>query len=1046
MLVFLCRLISCVFMTACCVTSKLSAATTDTQTGHVWEANLPVPGAMVEASDPFHPAIIRGLTVYPENPLQFDFIIDTGDDNLSGTALQAESQKLIKYFLATLTTPENELWVNLSPNEKNRIIPDGLGTTEMGRDMLAQDYLLKQLTATLIYPERDLGRKFWDQVYKKADKEFGISQLSVNTFNKVWIVPDKATVYEHQGSVFVVERHLKVMLEEDMPENMNKHSPSLLKRGLGGVVREVILPAIEQEVNYGKNFAPVRQIYNSMILATWYKKHLKEGLLGKVYVNQNKVRGIDLKDTKTKERIYNQYFAAFQKGVYNYIKEDLDENSGEVIARKYFSGGITAPRVVELPQLGSSVVVVKPESKNGHDVDVAVSLEERRAANNHTPTQVVLVGLGSPAHYNMWNNLSLETLQGDIEGQFAGQVKVATKSSNNFDEMKGLVDLILQNPPAILGLSVQPGSLELVKEFVRQINSDSRFDSKKTLLVFGNQLPTYFPQTFLDLYPAGIVVRGEGEFSLRGLVQYARQELRLEEIPNLVFIDHNNASAHTQLETADLEKLEHIPNTESYGDIIKRGGNVLVQSSRGCPWGGCAYCTRTSFRKGGPIVEKGSANSWRGFPVSRVLATLDAIMAQGITEAEFADDEFFGGRDVQHRQRIYEIADGIEKLSKKHNMQFSFRIFTRPNTIFRKANNDKNNEEMERLLLRLKEVGLVKIFVGVEGGNQTQFVRYRRGMHFEDSMFAIDLCRKLGIGLDIGFIMFDPFVTVSEMLENVKFFRENKLMKYNQWPFRPLVVNEGALIVNALEQKGLLGASNPNYMAYNFTYADPAIDTIQKTIDSLGTMTKTIFYAMKVKSKKYFDEQKQDDESRVAQHYVEANGYVYLDLMERLGQLSLKGASADEIEAARSVAEESIKFLLLQIANDVGVGKISDDDNFLKKELAKIGVAIKDDQVVVTSKELFDLSPQSPVLANSENTTQSSSSVNTVGGINFNPVNLDLQIKRDDQGVPLPFAQQPIENIKIDGFSPVIINISPVSVPQLLGISTGFQTVSPNPS
>ena len=33
------------------------------------------------------------------------------------------------------------------------------------------------------------------------------------------------------------------------------------------IVRELILPAIEKEINEGKNFAPLRQIYHSLILA-----------------------------------------------------------------------------------------------------------------------------------------------------------------------------------------------------------------------------------------------------------------------------------------------------------------------------------------------------------------------------------------------------------------------------------------------------------------------------------------------------------------------------------------------------------------------------------------------------------------------------------------------------------------------------------------------------------------------------------------------------------------------------------------------------------
>ena len=58
------------------------------------------------------------------------------------------------------------------------------------------------------------------------------------------------------------------------------------------------------------------------------------------------------------------------------------------------------------------------------------------------------------------------------------------------------------------------------------------------------------------------------------------------------------------------------------------------------------------------------------------------------------------------------------------------------------------------------------------------------------------------------------------------------------------------------------------------------------------------------------------------------------------------------------------------------------------------------------------------------------------GGIDFNSKLLDLQIKRDDNGVPLPLLEQPIEDLKIEGFLPLIIQITPVTnLPLLLGIS-----------
>ncbi|MCK5342732.1 MAG: hypothetical protein KAR20_04980, partial [Candidatus Heimdallarchaeota archaeon] len=315
--------------------------------------NLPVPGTMVGLSPVFNPAIVTGIKIYPDNPLQFDFIIDIGDDQLQGEALRKESQKLINYFMATLTVPEDEMWVNLSPYEKDRIIAEGLSYTEMGRDMLAQDYMLKQLTASLMYPEKDFGKEFWNRVYSKAQAEYGTTEIPMNTFNKIWIVPDEAVVYVNDTNVFVVENHLKVMLEEDYLAlesnvgstkhglgNITKDDIEAVSGVSGEIIREVLLPEIEKEVNEGKNFSNLRQMYNSMLLATWYKKNLKESLLGQIYADKNKVNGIELDDKEMKQKIYDRYVEAFEKGVYNYIKEDIDSVTQEIIPRKYFSGGL----------------------------------------------------------------------------------------------------------------------------------------------------------------------------------------------------------------------------------------------------------------------------------------------------------------------------------------------------------------------------------------------------------------------------------------------------------------------------------------------------------------------------------------------------------------------------------------------------------------------------------------------------------------------------------------------------------------------------------
>jgi len=315
--------------------------------------NLPAAGTMIAKASSFVPPMVRGITIYPQDPFRFDFIIDAGDSNLRGEALGEESNKLIKYFLASLTVPEKEMWVNLSPYEKNRIIAQGLSKTVMGADLLAQDYILKQLTASLMFPENELGEKFWKRVYEKAHEKYGTTEIPINTFNKIWIVPDKAHVYVKERSVFVTESHLKVLLEEDylaLESNtsstehglgdMTRNDLKIISGVSSEIVREVLIPEIEKEVNSGEHFSNLRQIYNSMILATWYKQNLKSSLLGHTYIDKNRSQGIDLIDKEIHQRIYEQYVKAFAKGVVNFVREEYDESTQQIIPRKYFSGGV----------------------------------------------------------------------------------------------------------------------------------------------------------------------------------------------------------------------------------------------------------------------------------------------------------------------------------------------------------------------------------------------------------------------------------------------------------------------------------------------------------------------------------------------------------------------------------------------------------------------------------------------------------------------------------------------------------------------------------
>ncbi len=78
---------------------------------HSAELTLPQPGTMVPMSVKSEPAMMVGMQVDPKDPFKLNFIMDKGEKTLSKEDQTQEFSKVIKYFLASLTVPNNDMWV-----------------------------------------------------------------------------------------------------------------------------------------------------------------------------------------------------------------------------------------------------------------------------------------------------------------------------------------------------------------------------------------------------------------------------------------------------------------------------------------------------------------------------------------------------------------------------------------------------------------------------------------------------------------------------------------------------------------------------------------------------------------------------------------------------------------------------------------------------------------------------------------------------------------------------------------------------------------------
>lgn len=374
--------------------------------GTTWsqEENETTEELFVSRTQPYSPLLIQGLNIDFNDALKINFLINKGDSGLSGDSLKTETEKLIKYFLASLTTPEDEMWVNLSIYEEDRIIPENFGKTTMGSDLLAQDYVLKKVMSSMMYPDSPLGENFWNKVYTRAREEFGITDIPLNTFNKVWIIASDAQIYEHSNGALVVDSHMKVMMEEDylaMELSKQKENTDIRPYDKGSqppqeeiskvtseILRKILIPELEKEVNQGELFANLRQIYNAMILASWYKTALKQSLLGQIYADKGKTDGIEVENKNAILDTYNEYVQSVKKGVYTFIKEEYDEASKEIISRKYFSGGVRlkSPKVSRMDR--DVINQLKPE-------DIALATVELKSTGYIPPADLAAASTGA---------------------------------------------------------------------------------------------------------------------------------------------------------------------------------------------------------------------------------------------------------------------------------------------------------------------------------------------------------------------------------------------------------------------------------------------------------------------------------------------------------------------------------------------------------------------------------------------------------------------------------------------------------------------------
>jgi len=194
--------------------------------------------------------------------------------------------------------------------------------------------------------------------------------------------------------------------------------------------------------------------------------------------------------------------------------------------------------------------------------------------------------------------------------------------------------------------------------------------------------------------------------------------------------------------------VEKEPDRFPYPQRIRLSEPVTILGSRGC-YNHCSFCLVPAF--------DGQGGRWRGRTPADIVREMEQLMDQGIRDFYFADPNFIGpGR--AGRKRTQELLEQLRPLG------ITFGMETRAN--------DLDSE----LMAELVRAGLTSLLIGIESGSPDILSRLNKSARANDGALAIKICRENGIEPEIGFLMFVPEASLTDLRANLAFLQDNQLL------------------------------------------------------------------------------------------------------------------------------------------------------------------------------------------------------------------------------------------------------------------------------
>ncbi|MGP3984194.1 LPXTG cell wall anchor domain-containing protein [Streptomyces sp. KR80] len=228
-------------------------------------------------------------------------------------------------FFTWLALTPDRMWVNLNPDQPDKIMDEAFSKTDAGRILLEADMEMKRDWARAMNPKVSPGREFMNAAPK-------VDGVPCWASGRNWIVPDRAKVREQDGGIYILDAPLKVnhaAMDFDTPipggscdkkltKEQKKYSVELMKR--------LIIPNVQEKVNNDPKYKDLRTVYRSRVAAEWVRQQdAKKATDFRKIINSNTLKRWPLRAPHQdwdKRTVWEQMRKSFTEGEFKYEWEN----------------------------------------------------------------------------------------------------------------------------------------------------------------------------------------------------------------------------------------------------------------------------------------------------------------------------------------------------------------------------------------------------------------------------------------------------------------------------------------------------------------------------------------------------------------------------------------------------------------------------------------------------------------------------------------------------------------------------------------------------